>query len=580
MSMPFHILVVKPPPHHPAAGLDFLKQVMFALEKLDLEFDYYPAGTAFFKDYLADAEFMSGRGGQQPGGQFWAKGKKFLSQLCSEAFFSPWSLVESLQWIDRALDFLTAGSDSCLDRRNFSNHRIAKAGDLYDFATDLHRNPFHHFNLCCGRPDDLHHDGVLFVVETAGQAVAAATLALDWKSRWPGVPMSIVGTKVPGVFNAVRVAAEVIDAHDQAAGKSSLSRLIARLGPVIETESKIGTVRQDLDLLKPPGQAVCVRNVIIEAGRYGKLPGDDELDDSCPVIVWHTSGADPAALAHRLHTCGRLGFWNHLVLTGVGKQVSALAEFASLNPNLVHSWCRQGDPLSLFSDPWQQYPCGCAVYGNTRPLEGRPFWQIVRDPEYLAILLSRWDSGRLRRVLVDQAQQGVSILGQRLRYHFQPPKELPPGIMDEICRMVEAGGTVKMNWVRHNLERAYLIAYVEEDGRIVANSSLKRPRREYVEAVGRQAGLNLEGFLERGYTSVRPEYRGMGIGAALLEGLTRRAGRRRIFSVIAEDNSATKKIALRNKTRKVAVFYSQRAGKEVGVWIPEWMLPGGVRVLE
>ena len=46
----------------------------------------------------------------------------------------------------------------------------------------------------------------------------------------------------------------------------------------------------------------------------------------------------------------------------------------------------------------------------------------------------------------------------------------------------------------------------------------------------------------------------------------------RIFSVIAEDNAATKIIAVRNRTRKVATYFSEKAGKPVGIWMPEWMI--------
>jgi GNAT superfamily N-acetyltransferase len=138
--------------------------------------------------------------------------------------------------------------------------------------------------------------------------------------------------------------------------------------------------------------------------------------------------------------------------------------------------------------------------------------------------------------------------------------------------MVAAGGTVSTTHVRFNLERAHLIGYVQEKGVIVANSSLKNPRPEYIDTVRRQSGLDLTGYVERGYTSVRPEYRGMGIGTKLLEGLTQRAGDRKIFSVIAEDNAATKVIAMRNRTRKVATYFSEKAGKPVGIWMPEWMI--------
>ena len=90
--------------------------------------------------------------------------------------------------------------------------------------------------------------------------------------------------------------------------------------------------------------------------------------------------------------------------------------------------------------------------------------------------------------------------------------------------MVEAGGSVGIQWVRYNLERAFLIAYATEQGVVVANSSLKYPRQEYVEKLKTNSGIDVSNYLERGYTSVRPEYRGLGIGTRLLDGLTRRAG--------------------------------------------------------
>jgi hypothetical protein len=61
----------------------------------------------------------------------------------------------------------------------------------------------------------------------------------------------------------------------------------------------------------------------------------------------------------------------------------------------------------------------------------------------------------------------------------------------------------------------------------------------------------------------------LGIGTRLLEGLTQRAGGRRIFSIIGEDNPATQKIALRNRTKKVLTFYSRALEKPVGLWMPE-----------
>jgi GNAT superfamily N-acetyltransferase len=196
----------------------------------------------------------------------------------------------------------------------------------------------------------------------------------------------------------------------------------------------------------------------------------------------------------------------------------------------------------------------------------------VTDPADRFILVDRLGPARLMRLRVDDNGEDLYSVGKRLDYHFVPPGNLPDGYLDDICVMVAAGGTVASTHVRANLQRAYLIGYVEEKDRIVGNSSLKNPRPAYIDSVRRQTGMDLSGYVERGYTSVRPEYRGLGIGTKLLDGLTRRAGDRRIFSVIAEDNTATKTIAIRNRTRKVATYFSQKAGKPVGIWMPEWMI--------
>jgi GNAT superfamily N-acetyltransferase len=188
------------------------------------------------------------------------------------------------------------------------------------------------------------------------------------------------------------------------------------------------------------------------------------------------------------------------------------------------------------------------------------------------LLVDRLTRDRLLRLRVDDDGERLFTIGATLAYHFLPPDRLPDGYLEEICAMVAAGGTVAPTHVRFNLLRAHLIGYVQEKGVIVGNSSLKNPRPEYIEAVQRQTRLDLTGFVERGYTSVRPEYRGLGIGTRLLEGLTQRAGDRKIFSVIAEDNAATKIIAIRNRTRKVATYFSEKAGKPVGIWMPEWMI--------
>lgn len=153
-------------------------------------------------------------------------------------------------------------------------------------------------------------------------------------------------------------------------------------------------------------------------------------------------------------------------------------------------------------------------------------------------------------------------------YQYTAPNQLPAELMERVCLLVEAGGGVDSRWLRHNLTRAFLIARAEIDGALVGVSSLKRPRPEYVERIREKLGLDIEGFLERGYTSISPEYRGLGIGTVLLGGLTSRADGHRIYSLIREDDRATQTIALRNQTVKIVSFFSELTGKELGLWMP------------
>ena len=107
---------------------------------------------------------------------------------------------------------------------------------------------------------------------------------------------------------------------------------------------------------------------------------------------------------------------------------------------------------------------------------------------------------------------------------------------------------------------------------IIGNSSLKHPRKKFIEQIKNITGFDFTNYIERGYTSVKPEYRAMGLGTRLLEGLTKRAENYKIFSIISEDNKATQKIALRNNTKKIAVYFSEKNGKKMGLWMPEHMI--------
>ncbi len=297
-------------------------------------------------------------------------------------------------------------------------------------------------------------------------------------------------------------------------------------------------------------------------------------DAGLRVIRWRDPIGPISTLTTTLWEVSRAGIWNHMVLSGDSEDdlTGELIKFAMANPNIVHSWEYRESVAMPSGILAQTDPEVKGSYGQVTKLPGISFWNMLDDPAYLLLYLRRYGLKKVLRWRVREDRRSFYSLGANMAYHFVRPQELPPGYLDEICRMVEAGGSVGTKWVRYNLEHAYLIGYVLDEGVIVANSSLKHPREEYVEKVSKKTGLDLSNYLERGYTSVRPEYRGMGIATKLLEGLTTRAGERKIFSIIGEDNLATQKIAIRNRTQQVASFYSEALGKEVGVWIPEWML--------
>ena len=288
------------------------------------------------------------------------------------------------------------------------------------------------------------------------------------------------------------------------------------------------------------------------------------------MIIWQPGAARAEEWKQHLWAACRAGIWSHLIFPAEKDALDGdLLDFALDNPGIAHSYSFSQHSLAMPPAAVNRVKGLRAGYGRVEPLPGVPVWQKLSTPEQLLQFLNAFGLQQVKNWMVMQGSNEVHCLGQATQYHYAPPADLPKGFFEEICRMVESGGSVKMHQVRHNLERAFLIGYALEFDCIVGNSSLKRPRPEYIQALNRNTGLDFNGFLERGYTSVRPEYRGMGIGTRLLAGLTKRTQGRKLYSIIGEDNPATQKIALRNRTRKVTTFFSRKAGKMVGVWVPE-----------
>ena len=557
-----------------------------------------------------------------------------LKILGTEDFYRPGLCMAALKEINDLLALGSlAFYPSCIRWDGFSNPAVRNWTGVGAFLENQETNPF--FSLCQERlAHRIAHPGLgllILTIRAPDQLLAALTVARFTKKLRSDLHVALLGHDM-----LLKDAANYVDSLLPESDLSHLFELVDRLGGGSALEQSAvpdftGLPLQDYlapavvlpfeslsesraPLMAPSVFLTILKEQMHDTGASGFLVQDDRLtpaymaemaarmggeqpsfcmgltcslnDTAGPeniatarqaglnLMRWQEPAGMLGSLTKALWDISRAGVWNHVVIPA-GKEsnlIRGLIRFVGSNPNIAHSWVRRtppGGPFENLADASQETP---TAYTQVAPLPGRPLWHGLNDPVYLLLYVNRYDVKKVMRLRVGVDGSSVYPLGREITYHFVKPRDLRPGYLDEICRMIEAGGSVGTKWVRYNLERAFLIGYALEHDLIVGNSSLKHPRPEYVEAVNRQSGLDLSQYLERGYTSVRPEYRGMGIGTKLLEGLTERIGNKKLFSIIGEDNRATRKIALRNKTSQVATFYSKSLDKEVGVWIPERML--------
>ena len=111
-------------------------------------------------------------------------------------------------------------------------------------------------------------------------------------------------------------------------------------------------------------------------------------------------------------------------------------------------------------------------YAKVKPLPGIPFWNLLGEAGCLLVYLSQLTKKSLICLRADVAKDSILSLGSQMIFTYQSPKDLPPGILDEICKMVEAGGSVDTTHVRSNLEKAFLIGYAMENKVIIGNSTV------------------------------------------------------------------------------------------------------------
>ncbi|MBL7224811.1 MAG: hypothetical protein ISS59_01640 [Desulfobacteraceae bacterium] len=162
-------------------------------------------------------------------------------------------------------------------------------------------------------------------------------------------------------------------------------------------------------------------------------------------------------------------------------------------------------------------------------------------------------------------------------YFFEKPEEIPLKTLDQVRILIEEGSGVGTSWVKENLRDAFLIGYAEHRGEVVGTSTHKHPKEEYRKKIEAVTGLDLTGYLERGYTAVKTEYRDLGIGGRLIRGLIEKSDNEKVYVTIRMDNISPLKMTYKEGMVLVATFVNERTGHELGVFanmIPPRKYPG------
>lgn len=156
-----------------------------------------------------------------------------------------------------------------------------------------------------------------------------------------------------------------------------------------------------------------------------------------------------------------------------------------------------------------------------------------------------------------------------LTFYCQPPSTLSSERLSRLADFIQVHGGVPPGRVRHNLGSSVLVAWADLDGEIVGTSCLKRPRPDYLKNLSKRMDLNLDGFLERGYTCVHPQQTRQGIASRLVALLTEKAGDHPFYALVHENNVAIQHILGRSGQQKIKSFYSDLAKRELGLWVSQ-----------
>jgi len=153
-----------------------------------------------------------------------------------------------------------------------------------------------------------------------------------------------------------------------------------------------------------------------------------------------------------------------------------------------------------------------------------------------------------------------------IAYFFETPQSISSETLDQIGNLIREGSGVGTSWIRENLQNAFLIGYAEHEGKVIGTSTHKYPKAAYRKKIEAATGLDLKGYLERGYTAVQAEYRDSGVGGRLIRGLIERSKGRRIYVTIRMDNVPPLKMTYKEGMVLAGRFVHERTGHELGVF--------------
>ena len=160
------------------------------------------------------------------------------------------------------------------------------------------------------------------------------------------------------------------------------------------------------------------------------------------------------------------------------------------------------------------------------------------------------------------------IQTEPFEYYFRKPDETPADTLDQIYGLIAEGGGVGTSYIRENLRDAFLISYArDQGGRVVGTVTLKSPKEVYRKKIEAATGLDLSGYIERGYTSVEPAFRDRDIADRLIKGLIERSKGRKIYVTIRMDNGPALELTYKNGMVLAAKFLNERTGHEIGVFV-------------